>query len=156
LPFYINNLIDLGIVKKEYPITIKIKEQGKTRSGIYKIDNSYFKFYYAYVYPYMSELLEGSTDIILEDVILERLSMFVAGEFEKIAIDKVRAYGKDRLIPIRPVKIGRWWNKGEKIDIVAFDSKDNYVFGECKWRNEKTGMKVLDQLRVKSLNRYEG
>ncbi len=152
LPFYINNLIDLGIVKKEYPATIKIKEQGKTRSGIYKIDNSYFKFYYAYVYPYMSELLEGSVDIILEDVILERLPMFVSNEFEKIAIDKVRELGKDKIIPIRPIKIGRWWDKDKEIDITAFDIKNNFLFGECKWRNEKIGMKILEQLKTKSCN----
>jgi len=151
LPFYINNLIDLGIIKKEFPATIKLKEQAKTRSGLYKIDNGFFRFYYAYVYPYMSELLDGGADIILEDVIMERLPGFVASTFEKIAIDKVRELAREGVLPIRPIRTGRWWDKDTEIDIVAYDHQDNYLFGECKWRNEKTGGKILEQLRGKAL-----
>ena len=152
LPFYIKNLIDLGIIRKEYPVTISTKEQGKTRSGIYKIDNGYFKFYYAYVYPYISELLEGGANVIFEEVILKQLPMFVSSEFERIAVDKIRELGKNKLIPIRPIKVGRWWKKDKEIDIVAFDLNNNYIFGECKWRNEKVGMKVLEQLKIKDSN----
>lgn len=150
LPFYIGNLMDLGIIRKEYPVTIKTKEMGKSRSGIYKIDNSYFRFYYAFVYPYMSELLEGVADVILDDVIKERLPMFVAEEFEKVAIEITRLLGREKKLSIRPIKIGRWWKKDCEIDIVAYDVKDNFLFGECKWRNEKTNMKVLMDLKQKA------
>ncbi|MFP4698491.1 MAG: ATP-binding protein [Eubacteriales bacterium] len=149
LPYYINNLMDLGIIKKEFPATIKTKEQAKKRSGIYKIDNSYFRFYYTFVYPYMSELMEGNEDIIYEDVILEQLPMFVSDTFEKISIDYVRRLGKEKKIPIRPIKVGRWWDKDKEIDIIAFDINKNFLFGECKWRNEKTNIKVLQQLKKK-------
>ncbi|TYQ12853.1 UNVERIFIED_CONTAM: hypothetical protein Cloal_3891 [Acetivibrio alkalicellulosi] len=152
IPFYIGNLIELGIIKKEYAVTIKTKEQIKSRMGIYKIDNSYFRFYYAFVYPYISELLEGGSDIIYEQVIQERLSMFVSSEFENIAISKLRELGKNKLLPIRPVKIGRWWHKDNEIDIVAHDINNNYIFGECKWKKEKTNLNTIDQLKLKSTN----
>ncbi|WP_338534948.1 ATP-binding protein [Helicovermis profundi] len=150
LPFYINSLIDLGIIKKEYSATIKIKEQVKKRSGIYKIDNGYFRFHYSFVYPYLSELLEGSEDIIIEDVIRERMLMFVSNEFEKISIEYVRKMGIEKKLPIRPIKIGKWWDKNQEIDILAFDINNNFIFGECKWRNEKVGVKILNQLKLKS------
>lgn len=150
LPYYLGGLIDLGIVIKEYPSTIKVKEQAKRRSGIYKIDNSYFRFYYAFVYPYISELMEGNIDIILEDVIMERLPMFTSIEFEKVAISYIRELARNKESPIRPVRIGRWWNKDKEIDIVAYDVNGSFMFGECKWRNEKVNMKVLDQLKHKA------
>jgi AAA+ ATPase superfamily predicted ATPase len=48
------------------------------------------------------------------------------------------------------VKIGRWWNKNTEIDIVGWDAQKRYIFGECKWRNEIIGVKVLEQLKEKS------
>ncbi|MCK5762838.1 MAG: ATP-binding protein [Clostridiales bacterium] len=149
LPYYINNLIELGIIEREYPAVMKMKEQTKTKSGIYKISNSYFKFYYAFVYPYMSELQEGSEDIIFEDVILEQLPQFVSYEFEKIATAHLRQLSKNGDIPIRPIKYGRWWYKDNEIDIIAFDNKNNFIVGECKWKNSKVGKKTLNQLQIK-------
>ena len=52
-------------------------------------------------------------------------------------------------------RIGRWWGNNpdkkrqEEIDILAID-EDNAIFGECKWRNELTGIGVLDGLIEKS------
>ncbi len=127
-----------------------MKEQAKRRSGIYKIDNSYFRFYYAFVYPYISELIEGNINIILEDVIMEQLPMFTSVEFEKVAMTYIRRMAINKQAQIRPVKIGRWWKKDVEIDIVAYDIKGSFLFGECKWRNEKVTIKVLDQLKHKS------
>jgi hypothetical protein len=152
LPYYINNLIDLGIIIKEYPATIKTKEKAKKRSGLYKIANSYFRFYYTFVYPYISELMDGGEDIILEDVVMERLPMFVAQDFENISIEYLRKVAINKELSFRPVKIGRWWNKDREIDIVAYDLKNNYLFGECKWRNEKIGKTIYDKLVIKSMD----
>jgi hypothetical protein len=149
LPYYLNSLMNLGIVRKEFPATIKIKEQAKKRSGIYRIDNSYFRFYYNFVYPYISEIMEGNEDIIFEDIILNQLPMFISIEFERVAIEYLRQMVKEKKIPLRPIKIGRWWNKDSEIDLIAFDTQNRFLFGECKWRNKKTGLDVLNQLKAK-------
>ena len=151
LPYYLNSLISLGVVKKEYPVTMKVKERAKSRSGIYKIDNSYFRFYYAFVYPYTSELLDGAENIIFEDVVMKQLSMFVSYEFEKVAISHIRQLSNESKIPIRPIKLGRWWSKNQEIDLVGIDVNNRYIFGECKWRNEKLGMEILEKLKLKSM-----
>lgn len=152
LPYYINSLIDLGIVEKEYPSTIKTKEMASKKNGIYKIANSFFKFYYTFVYPYISEINGGLSDIIMEDVVSEGLSMFVSYEFEKISLMYLKEIIRNGEMKIRPVRIGRWWNKSEEIDIVGYDLKDNYIFGECKWRNEKLNCSILKKLQLKSEN----
>ena len=52
-------------------------------------------------------------------------------------------------------KIGRWWGSDSRtkrqaeIDLVASDGA-NYLFGKCKWRNEKLNIGVLQDLKDKS------
>jgi hypothetical protein len=47
--------------------------------------------------------------------------------------------------------LGRWWGSNpaerreEEIDILAFD-ESSAVFGECKWRNTRTGIDILNTL----------
>ena len=151
LSYYLNSLIDIGIVRKDYPSTIKAKEMPKSRMGLYMIDNSFFRFYYRFVYPYLSEIVDGNAEIIYDEIIDKQLSDFVGIEFEKIAIENMRKLNSKGLLPIKCVKIGRWWNKQTEIDIVGYDSHDNYIFGECKWRNDKVGISTLSKLREKSI-----
>lgn len=151
LSYYLNSLIDIGIVRKEYPSTIKAKEMPKSRMGLYMIDNSFFRFYYRFVYPYLSEIVDGNAEIIYDEIIDKQLSDFVGIEFEKIAIENMRKLNSKGSLPIKCVKIGRWWNKQTEIDIVGYDSHDNYIFGECKWRNDKVGISTLSKLREKSI-----
>ncbi len=151
LSYYLNSLIDLGIIKKEFPSTIKTKETIKSRAGLYVLDNSFFRFYYRFVYPHLSELIDGNIDIIYEDIIEKQLMDFVGYEYEKIAISHIRKLNQLREFPLRLIRIGRWWNKNSEIDIVGYDINHNYIFGECKWRNEKLGLKILRSLQEKSL-----
>ncbi len=150
LPYYLNNLIDLGIVKKAFPSTMKVKERLKSRSGLYMLDNSFFGFYYRFIYPNLSELLDGNVNIIYEDIIENQLPAFIGHEFEKISMAYLRKINGTTEWPLRLVKIGGWWNKNTEIDIVGWDVNKRYVFGECKWRNELIGVKVLEQLKEKS------
>ncbi|HKL11237.1 MAG TPA: ATP-binding protein [Clostridia bacterium] len=152
LSYYLNSLMDLGIVRKEFPSTVKTKDMPKSRNGLYQLDNGFFRFYYRFVYPYLSELSDGNIEIIYEDVIEKQLSSFIGYEFERIAINHMRQMNIENSLPIRCIKIGRWWKKDRKIDIVAYDSQNRYIFGECKWRNEKVGTKVLRELQEKSMD----
>jgi AAA+ ATPase superfamily predicted ATPase len=54
-------------------------------------------------------------------------------------------------------ELGRWWGSNpalrreEEIDILAYnEGGQNAVFGECKWRNAKTGVDVFADLVRKS------
>ena len=150
LPYYIGNLMDLGIIRREFPADMKIKEKAKSKSGLYKLDNAFFRFYYAYVYPYMSAILEGNTHIILEEVVIPALDNFIAYEFENLARRDVQRWSGERRLPIRPVKVGRWWSKDQEIDVLGIDLQGNMIFGECKWQLKKMGLTHLKQLRRKS------
>lgn len=55
-------------------------------------------------------------------------------------------------LPFRFNRIGRWWDKKNEIDIVAFDRQDNIIFGECKWKNSAVSIRELNLLRAKAVN----
>jgi len=58
-------------------------------------------------------------------------------------------------LPFPFLKIGRWWGNNpkekseEEIDLIAFNKNQAY-FVECKWRNQKTGISELNDLKRKS------
>lgn len=54
------------------------------------------------------------------------------------------------MLPLMPLRLGSWWDKGEEIDIVADDGSGNYLFGECKWHENLVGPGVLRELRRKA------
>lgn len=149
LPYYIGNLLDLGILKKEFPVTMKEKERAKSKSGLYGLGNQYFRFYYAFVYPYLSEIQEGFEGIVIEETVMPRIDQYVSLVFEQVAMEQVRLWTKEGRLPVSPLRVGRWWEKDREIDILGHDLKGNYLFGECKWRNEKTGLKTLVALKDK-------
>ena len=72
----------------------------------------------------------------------------------RIIVEKVIRNANGEL-PILFTSIGRWWGTNpvthsqEEIDLVANDGKD-YIFGECKWRNDKTDLSVLCELKAKA------
>lgn len=150
LPYYLNNLIDIGIIKREYPVTMKTKERAKSKSGLYFIDNSFFRFYYAFIYPYLSEIMEGATDLLLKDLVFPRLNEFVSLEYERYSLWKLRLMRQQNQLPLHFIRIGRWWEKDLEIDLVGYDLKGNYLLGECKWRNQPCGIKVFNELQVKT------
>jgi len=45
------------------------------------------------------------------------------------------------MLPFKARSIGRWWNNKEEIDIVAYNDKQFFIFGECKWKNKNVGLK---------------
>lgn len=55
-------------------------------------------------------------------------------------------------LPILFTSIGRWWGTDSatrtqiEIDLIANDGRE-YLIGECKWRNEKFDLSVLQALK---------
>ena len=50
-----------------------------------------------------------------------------------------------------PLKVDRWWNNKEEIDLVAFDD-ENIAFIECKWQNSVDKERIKRDLIKKSLH----
>ena len=75
--------------------------------------------------------------------------------FEVICRDFMLRENSAGRLPFLFTKIGRWWGSDSRtkrqaeMDLVASDGA-NYIFGECKWRNERLDLGILQDLIGKS------
>ena len=155
LMVYIKNLIDLNLIVKEYPVTEKLKAKTNLHSGIYKLANNYFKFYFSYVFPNISDLEQHDIDGVYNYEIAPSLNKYVSYSFEELCLQYINLLKYKDELPFRLKNVGRWWDKNTEIDIVGFSKDNEYLFGECKWRNEKTNISVLNNLITKSEENFK-
>ena len=159
---YLGNLIELGIIKREFSVSDGIKESANSQRGLYRLTDNYFRFWYTYVYPNYSELENSDVNGVWQYAVLPSLNQFVSHSFEDICIQYMRKENMLNQLPFHYSRIGRWWDKvsvteqgkrvsrTEEIDIMAYDiNKEQYILGECKYRNEKTDINVLEGLKKK-------
>ncbi len=136
LTVYLKNLIDLGVVRREFPVSDGIKEQANVQRGLYQITDNYFRFWYAFVFPNISELETEDVDGIYEYVVRPALEQYVSHIYEGVCIEYLRRLNRQNALPFRFTRIGRWWNKNTEIDIMATDrDKNHFLLGECKFKN---------------------
>ncbi len=144
---YLKVLLDLGIIKKETPITEK---PGK--KTIYTIGDNFFRFWYRFVPQNTSAISAGRIEQIYEPVIKRHLSDYMGLVFEQMCREYLLRYAND--LPIILSDVGQWWGTDSKakkevqIDIVGSPVEgDEYIIGSCKYRNDPIGVDELELLR---------
>lgn len=144
---YLKTLIDLGIVRKETPVTEK---PGK--KTIYLLADNFFRFWYRFVPVNMSAIDSGRIVKIYPRAVKQYLPDYMGLIFEKMCQDYLLYYSDN--LPIELNEIGQWWGadpgkrKQVQIDIVGtpVEGKE-YIIGSCKYRNEKIGVDELERMR---------
>ena len=150
ISFYLKTLQEMGLLNRVVPATET--NPAKSRQGIYQIADSYFRFWFRFVYPNRSLLERGETSQVMARV-RDQLDQYVGPAFEAICQESIwRMQGKaDAALPISftPTAVGYWWNRQEEIDLVAFGERQA-IIGECKWSRRRVGENILDELKRKA------
>ncbi len=147
---YLKNLIELGIVEREFSVDVKLKEHANSNRGIYRLTDNFFRFWYAFGFGNYSQLEDGDTDGVYEYVVKPALHEFASYAFEDVCREFVRGMQKKNQLPFRYARMGRWMGKttvrDEKaanglrtaeteIDILCIDrNAEEYLVGECKFK----------------------
>ncbi|WP_231833719.1 ATP-binding protein [Pyrococcus horikoshii] len=140
---YLNVLEEMGYIREEKPIV----GRGKT---VYKINEHFFNFWFRFVFPRRSEI-EMGFDVVEE--IKKEFNNYLGPVFEEISRQFLIEMNKRKKLPFRFTKIGRWWYKGEEIDLVALNEDEKKaLFIEVKWKNleRKEAYKILKDLKRKA------
>ena len=149
---YLRNLIELGIVRREFSVDVSSKEKGNANRGTYCLTDNFFRFWYTFGFSNISQLEDGDVDGVYEYVVKPAIHEFASFIFEDVCKEFVREQQKDNALPFRYSKMGRWFGKttvrDEKmatglrtaeteIDLLAVDKGEkNYLVGECKFKNQ--------------------
>ncbi|MCC8066711.1 MAG: ATP-binding protein [Clostridiales bacterium] len=144
---YLKTRMDLGIVKKETPITEK---PGK--KTIYLLADNFFRFWYRFVPANISAIDSGKIQKTYPKIIKPQFPDFMGITYEKMCQDYLLYYADD--LPIELNEIGQWWGTDPKskkqvqIDIIGTPAEGReYIIGSCKYKNEKIGMDELELMR---------
>lgn len=98
---YLKNLIELGIVQREFSVSEGVKEKANTNRGLYKLTDNFFRFWYSFVFTNYSELEAGNVDGVYKYSIEPSLHEFAAAAFEDICREYVRELQKADALPFR-------------------------------------------------------
>lgn len=144
---YLSVLLDLGIVKKETPITEK---DGK--KTIYSIGDNFFRFWYRFVPRNMTAIQTGRITQLYDKAVKQYLHDYMGLVFEQMCREYLLYYADD--LPIEITDAAQWWGTDSKskkeiqIDIVGTPAEGKeYIIGSCKYRNEKIGVDELELIR---------
>lgn len=147
---YINKLISLGIVEKEFPY-----KSESTRKTIYKLSDSMFQFWYRFVPANLSLIGQGAKDRVYSRV-EKQIPAYMGFVFEEMCKQYLWQENLKGTAPIDFSDMGRWWGSDPvrkqqtEIDIIADNEEQEAIFAECKWRNEPVGEAELKELEHRS------
>ena len=146
---YLEALCDLGITEKEQPML-----SPGSKKVVYRIEDGCFRFWYRFVMPNTDAIVSGLGSQVYEQIVAPALSSFMGQGFERIFFDYFDRWNQNGELPGLVTARGRWWGntavdrREEEIDLLGVGT-NFLVFGEAKWRNERTDMGVIQDLERK-------
>ena len=102
----------------------------------------------------MSFIQRGEAGLALEGI-KPQIEAYMGGVFEEICKQYLWRLNVAKQTPILFTDAGRWWGNDKKkkeeceIDFVAAN-KDDAIFAECKWTNDRVGASAIDTLVERS------
>ncbi len=152
---YLRNLVELGIVRREFSVDAGIKEQANANRGIYRLTDNYFRFWYAFAFVNYSDLEAGDVDGVYRYAVEPMLHEYAASAFEDVCRQYVQELQKAGALPFRYARMGRWFGRTTvrdggagteeltlrlaetEVDLMAV-SRDGkqYLVGECKFKGK--------------------
>lgn len=147
---YLKNLIELGIVDREFSVDYTLKEKSNANRGTYRLTDNFFKFWYTFGFANISQLEDSDVEGVYKYSVEPMLNEFASFAFEDVCKEFVKKMQKKNLLPFRFSKIGRWTGKTTvrdvktsvglraaetEIDLLAIDKdRKKYLVGECKFK----------------------
>ena len=147
---YIKSLLELQILKKIHPI-----DKENSKKTIYLINDNLYKFIYKYVYSNRSLIEQDFGEIVYNEKIEPNWNNYLGKIFEDICLEYLLRKNAKLELEFLVEKFGTWWGNNpikkrqEEIDIVGL-SENRGLYCECKYRNEKLGIAVYNQLIERS------
>ena len=142
---YLNTLERLRLIEKEIPVTEK--NPSKSRKGLYKISDNFFRFWFQYVFPFKSDLEIGRYSHVF-DQFDQSFNLLESLVYEDVCRELIFNFEKE-LFPIE--RVGKWWAPEKEIDLVGISERaQKIVFGECKWSAKAVGTNIFHGLEAKA------
>ncbi|MCD6373086.1 MAG: ATP-binding protein [Thermococcus sp.] len=144
MPKYLRTLTSLELVRREVPVT----EPERSKKARYYLNDNFFAFWFRFVKPNRGKIELGTFEMDWD-----AFNTYVGRAFEGIARQFLIELNHVGQLPFKFTKIGRWWRRGEEIDLVALNEHERKaLFVEVKWNDlsEREARGILRDLERKA------
>ena len=150
---YLTVLEDMDLIEREFPVFAGAGDMSNASRGLYRIADHCLKFWFRFLAKNPVPIMTRAEAMSEWNASVEPFfSEFASEAFEEVCRQYLIRLRYTRQLSFLPTELGRWWDKSTEIDIVGADhDRRHCLVGECKYRNEKIGMKVLRSLQAKSI-----
>lgn len=144
LPYYLQQLVSLGYLRRRYPLDRRRPNPKQVRFGI---DDPLLRFWFRFVFPNMSAIRGSGPERVFGDRIAPSLDAWFGGGFERLCREALPLIYAAEGVGAG-FEMGEYWNTQRKnarespsheappamqIDVVGLRDDDWTDLGECKW-----------------------
>ena len=129
LHYYLQQLVDLGYLRRRHPLDRKRPNVKKVR---FDIDDPLLKFWFRFVFPNTSLIRSAGAAQAFADRIRPSLDAWFGTCFERLCREALPLiYASEGVAA--GFEIGEYWNPEVQIDVVGVRDDHWTDLGECKW-----------------------
>ena len=129
LHYYLQQLLELGYLARRYPLDGEKKVKRHVR---YEVGDPLLRFWFRFVFPNMSYVLQAGGKEALRERIRPQLDGYFGLSFERLCREALpRLYEREG--SMAAFEIGEYWSKTVQIDVVGLRDDGWTDLGECKW-----------------------
>ncbi len=139
---YLKNLTELDCTEKLF--SFDTAEQRNVQKGLYRIKESFLRFWYRFIYPNLSEIALGRGEQVYDTVIAPCLTEFVRESFSDVCGEYLQLMNRYQKLSGQYGSFGVWYGKIGKIDVVAKREDGACLVGFCDCGEDKTGLAVYE------------
>jgi len=146
LPYYLQQLQELGFVDRRYPLDGKKPSARQVR---YELLDPLLRFWYRFVFPHTSALELRGPEATFRELFRPQLDSYLGHAFERLAREAlVEIYRQNEVMS--SFEIGEYWNREVQIDVVGLRGDGVVDLGECKWGSIPSLAEVERELKRKA------
>ena len=143
---YLKNLTELDCTEKLF--SFDTSEQRSVQKGLYRIRESFLRFWYRFIYPNLSEIAMGGGENVYQKAIAPYLTEYVREDFRDVCGEYLQVMNRYKQLQAQYGTFGVWYGKIGTIDVVAKSSDGACLVGFCDCSEEKTDLTVLEGYEV--------
>ncbi len=129
LNYYLQQLVDLGYLRRRYPLDRRRPNPKRVRFGI---DDPLLRFWFRFIFPNMSLIRSAGGASAFAERVAPSLDAWFGSGFERLCREALPLiYAKEGVSA--GYEVGEYWSKTAQIDVVGLREDHWTDLGECKW-----------------------